>query len=165
MLFKRPTERGIVCWDRHFMNIAELTASDRSKDPNTQVGACIVNPDNRIVGVGYNGFPNGCSDDEFPWERTSESGSPLDTKYLYVVHAELNAILNSTTNLVGCTIYVTMLPCNECAKAIIQSGIRRVIFTDDKYKDTDSCIASMRMLQASGVNLMKLRSDDSLLRV
>lgn len=153
-----------VCWDRHFMNVAKLTASDRSKDPNTQVGACIVNNDEKIVGTGYNGFPNGCSDDEFPWERESLLGA-LNTKYLYVVHAELNAILNSTTSLSDCTIYVTMLPCNECAKAIIQSGISRVIFEDDKYKDTDSCVASMKMFHAAGVSVMKLYADNSLERV
>ena len=142
-----------LSWDEYFMGVAML-ASYRSKDPNTQVGACIVNSKNRIMSVGYNGFPMGCSDDEFPWER---QGSTYDTKYFYVCHAELNAILNSRdSNLEGCRIYVALFPCNECAKAIIQSGISEVVYISDKYAETESTRASKRMFEAAGVKLTKL---------
>ena len=135
-------------WDEYFMGIALLSA-ERSKDPNTSVGACIVSQDNKILSVGYNGMPTGCDDDEFPWER---EGKPLHTKYLYVCHAELNALLNYTgTNLKGSTIYTTLFPCNECTKAIIQSGIRKIIYLSDKYAGTSSIIAAKNMLRASGV--------------
>lgn len=135
-------------WDEYFMGIALLSA-ERSKDPNTSVGACIVSQDNKILSVGYNGMPTGCDDDEFPWER---EGEPLHTKYLYVCHAELNALLNYTgTNLKGSTIYTTLFPCNECTKAIIQSGIRKIIYLSDKYAGTSSIIAAKNMLRASGV--------------
>lgn len=135
-------------WDEYFMGIALLSA-ERSKDPNTSVGACIVSESNKILSVGYNGMPIGCSDDEFPWER---EGQPLDTKYLYVCHAELNALLNYTgTNLTGSTIYTTLFPCNECTKAIIQSGIKKVIYLSDKYASTDSTIAAKNMLRAAKV--------------
>ncbi len=137
-------------WDEYFMGIATLTAM-RSKDPNSQVGACIVSPENKILSLGYNGMPIGCSDDEMPWDR---EGDPLKTKYMYVCHAELNAILNSAhNNLKGARIYVTMSPCNECAKAIIQSGIREVVFGMDKYPDSPSSIASRMMFRASGVKV------------
>lgn len=136
-----------ISWDEYFMGLAVLS-SMRSKDANTQVGACIVNTEQRIVGIGYNGLPYGCSDDDFPWER---EGNYLDTKYPYVVHAEANAILNSTTKLNDCKIYVTHFPCNECAKLIIQSGIKEIIFMEDKHKDTDSNIASKRLLDAAGI--------------
>ncbi len=142
-----------LSWDEYFMGIAMLS-SYRSKDPNTQVGACIVNSKNRIMSVGYNGFPMGCSDDEFPWER---QGNAYDTKYFYVCHAELNAILNSRdSNLDGCKIYVALFPCNECAKAIIQSGISEVVYISDKYADTEATKASKRMFNAAGVKLTKL---------
>ncbi len=138
-----------ISWDEYFMGIAILSAQ-RSKDSNTQVGACIVNSDNKIVSVGYNGMPTGCSDDEMPWERSAESA--LDTKYPFVCHAELNAILNSNIgNLGGCTVYVTLFPCNECAKAIIQSGIKRVVYYDNKYSDTDSTKASCLLFNRCGV--------------
>ncbi len=136
-----------ISWKEYFMSIALLSAQ-RSKDPNTQVGACIVNDENKIVSVGYNGMPTGCGDDEMPWER---EGSYLSTKYPFVCHAELNAILNSNTDLHGCTLYVTLFPCNECAKAIIQSGIRRVIYLDNKYAGTDSILASEMMFRMTGV--------------
>ena len=137
-----------LTWDEYFMGIAMLS-SYRSKDPNTQVGACIVNDKNKIMSVGYNGLPTGCSDDEFPWEREGEA---YDTKYPYVCHAELNAILNNAgANLSGCRIYVALFPCNECAKAIIQCGITEVIYDCDKYADTPSVIASKRMMDAAGV--------------
>lgn len=141
-----------IDWDEYFMGVAILSAK-RSKDPGTQVGACIVTPDKRIVGVGYNGFPAGCSDDEFPWDR---DGDFLNSKYAYVCHAELNAILNSTKNLKGCTIYVDLFPCNECAKSIIQSGIAEIVYLSDKYKDTDSNIASKKLLNAANVKLRQL---------
>lgn len=134
------------------MAMAHLSAK-RSKDPNTQVGACIVNAQKRVVGLGYNGFPKGCDDDEFPWEREGEF---LNTKYPYVVHAELNAILNSIQSLSGCTIYVSLFPCNECAKAIIQSGIRCVVYESDKYNGTDENIASKKMFRDAGVELVQL---------
>ena len=137
-----------LTWDEYFMGVA-LLSSYRSKDPNTQVGACIVNEKNKIMSVGYNGFPVGCSDDEFPWEREGEA---YDTKYPYVCHAELNAILNNAgADLHDCRIYVALFPCNECAKAIIQAGIRELIYDEDKYADTVSVLASKRMLQAAGV--------------
>ena len=141
-----------ISWDEYFMGVAMLSAL-RSKDPSTKVGACIVNQNKRIVGIGYNGLPCGCNDDEFPWERT---GGFLDTKYAYVVHAEPNAILNSTSDLTGATLYVTLFPCNECAKLIIQSGIREIVYVSDKYKDTEASIASRRMLEAAGVKLRQL---------
>ena len=132
-----------------------LLAAKRSKDPNTQVGACIVNDKKRIMSIGYNGFPMGCDDDDFPWER--EGDNSFDTKYPYVCHAELNAILNNRgANLEGCTIYVGLFPCCECAKAIIQSGIKKVIYLSDKYKDSDSTRASKRMFTAAGVELEQI---------
>ena len=137
-----------LSWDEYFMGIACLAAM-RSKDPSTQVGACIVNKENRIMSMGYNGMPRSCSDDEFPWGRDD---APLNSKYLYVCHAEFNAILNCERgNLRGCTVYSTLFPCNECAKAIIQSGITEVVYMADKYADTDSVIASKRMFDAAGV--------------
>lgn len=143
-----------ISWDEYFMGIAKLSAH-RSKDPNTQVGACIVSQDNKILSVGYNGMPVGCSDDEFPWNR---DGEPYDNKYFYTTHSELNAILNYRGgNLEGTKIYVTLFPCNECAKAIIQSGIREIIYLSDKYADTDSVKASKRMLNAAGVKLRQYK--------
>ncbi len=145
-----------ISWDEYFMGVA-LLSSMRSKDPNTQVGACIVNRDRRIVGVGYNGFPTGCSDDELPWDR---EGNWLETKYPYVCHAELNAILNSIGGtLKDCTLYVALFPCNECAKAIIQAGIRRVVYLSDKYADSDSTRASRNMLTQAGVELVRFTPD------
>lgn len=143
---------NVLNWDEYFMGMAHLAAF-RSKDPNTQVGACIVNPQNRVVGLGYNGFPRGCDDDLYSWQREGEF---LETKYPYVVHAELNAILNAIQNLQGCTIYVSLFPCNECAKAIIQAGIRRVVFESDKYAGTKENIASKRMFESAGVELIQL---------
>ena len=138
-----------ISWDEYFMGIAMFSAQ-RSKDSNTQVGACIVNRENKIVSVGYNGMPTGCLDDDMPWER--EGPTSLDTKYPFVCHAELNAILNSNIgNLGGCTLYVTLFPCNECAKAIIQSGIKRVVFYDNKYADTESVKASCLLFDRCGV--------------
>ena len=146
-----------ISWDEYFMGIAMLAAK-RSKDPNTQVGACIVSKDNIIISTGYNGMPKGCSDDEFPWERTGEE--EIQTKYPYVVHAELNAILNSNgRDLRGSRIYVALFPCNECAKAIIQSGIKEVIYLSDKYTGTMGNMASKRMLMAAGVNFTRMETD------
>ena len=142
----------VLSWDEYFMGLAHLSAM-RSKDPSTQVGAVIESGEHRVVSIGYNGFPNGCSDDEFPWDREGDFGA---TKYPYVVHAELNAILNSKNDLRGCSIYVSLFPCNECAKAIIQSGISRIVYESDKYADTDATIASKRMLRAAGVELYQL---------
>ena len=140
-----------ISWDEYFMGIATLSAQ-RSKDNSTQVGACIVNREHKIVSVGYNGMPTGCSDDDMPWERSGDS--PLDTKYPFVCHAELNAILNSNIgNLGGCTVYVTLFPCNECAKAIIQSGIKRVVYFSNKYADTDSVKASFFFFNKCGVEV------------
>lgn len=142
-----------INWDEYFMGVA-LLAAKRSKDPSTQVGACIVDKDNKILSTGYNGFPYGCSDDEFPCERSGDFG---DTKYPFVVHAELNAILNATgKNLIGAKIYVALFPCNECAKAIIQSGIKEIVYLSDKYAKTESTMASKRMLRAAGVKLIQM---------
>lgn len=151
-----------LSWDEYFMGIASLSAM-RSKDPSTQVGACIVNPEKRIVSMGYNGMPHCCSDDEFPWDREN---SPLDSKYLYVCHAELNAILNCAVGSVrGCTVYVTLFPCNECAKAIIQSGIKEIVYMYDKYADTDSVMASKRMLTAAGVIFRQYEKTDKKIEI
>ena len=136
-----------ISWDEYFMGVAMLSAM-RSKDPQTQVGACIVNPKHRIVGIGYNGFPVGIDDDLFPWDKTD---SWIDSKYPYVVHAEQNAILNATEPLDGATLYVTLFPCNECAKVILQSGIAEVVYLEDKYHDRDIFAASRRMFDAKGV--------------
>lgn len=145
--------KDYITWDEYFIGVAIL-ASKRSKDPSTQVGACIVNQDNIILSTGYNGFPLGCSDDAFPWAREGD-----ETKYPYVVHAELNAILNSNgKSLQGATIYVALFPCNECAKAIIQSGIKEVVYLSDKYAETDATKASKRMLNAAGVKLRRLET-------
>lgn len=141
-----------INWDTYFMGIAMLS-SMRSKDPNTGVGACIVSDDNKILSLGYNGMPIGISDDEYPWER---EGDPLDTKYPYVCHAELNALLNYTgSRLHGAKVYVTLFPCNECTKALIQSGISEVIYGEDKYADTDSVRASKRMMDSVGIKYRK----------
>ncbi len=119
-------------WQEYFMALSILSAQ-RSKDPNTQVGACIVNSDNKIVGIGYNGFPKNCNDDALPWARKSADGSILNTKYPFVCHAEMNAILNKNeANLKDCTMFVSMFPCNECAKLIIQSGITKLVYLNDQ---------------------------------
>ncbi|WP_343246465.1 dCMP deaminase family protein [Diplocloster hominis] len=137
-----------ISWDEYFMGVAILSGM-RSKDPSTQVGACIVSQDNKILSMGYNGFPIGCSDDDFPWTR---EGEPLDNKYFYTTHSELNAILNYRGgSLEGAKLYVSLFPCNECAKAIIQSGIKTIVYDCDKYADTPSVLASRRMLDAAGV--------------
>jgi len=140
--------KDYLAWDEYFMSIAVLS-SMRSKDPHTQVGACIVDKLNHIVGVGYNGLPTGCDDTAFPWERDGEF---LATKYPYVVHAEQNAILNSNMSVRGARIYVSLFPCNECAKYIIQSGISEVIYMHNKYADTDKIKASKKMLAATGIS-------------
>ncbi|MFT3846163.1 MAG: dCMP deaminase family protein [Lacibacter sp.] len=146
---------GYISWDEYFMGIALLSAK-RSKDPATQVGACIVNQKNKIVGAGYNGLPAGCSDDEFPWLK---QGNFLETKYPYVCHAELNAILNNIgMDLHGCRIYTALFPCNECTKAIIQAGITEVIYLSDKYAGTDSFVASKNMLDKAGVKYRKVET-------
>lgn len=140
--------KDYITWDEYFMGVAMLSGM-RSKDPNTQVGACIVSSDNKILSMGYNGFPKGCSDDEFPWGR---EGDPLENKYFYSTHSELNAILNYRGgSLEGSKLYVSLFPCNECAKAIIQAGIKTVIYDCDKYDGTPSVIASKRMFDAAGI--------------
>ena len=142
-----------ISWDEYFMGVA-LLSGRRSKDPSTQVGACIVNNQNKIVGAGYNGLPIGCNDEDFPWEKQGEF---LNTKYPYVCHAELNAILNNIgMDLSGCRIFTALFPCNECSKAIIQSGIREVIYLSDKYNGTDISVASKRMLDTAGVSYRKV---------
>ena len=145
---KNQKRQDYLSWDEYFMAVAKL-AGLRSKDPNSQVGSCIVSTDNKILSMGYNGFPLGCSDDEYPWAR---EGEPLDTKYVYVTHSELNAILNYRGgNLEGAKIYVSLFPCNECAKAIIQAGIKTIVYECDKYADSPAVKASKRMLDAAGV--------------
>lgn len=151
-----------LSWDEYFMGIALLSAG-RSKDSNTQVGACIVSDENKILSVGYNGMPTGCSDDEMPWER---EGAFLDTKYPYVCHAELNAILNrSSGSLKNARIYVSLFPCNECAKAIIQTGIKEVVYWDDKYADTDGVKASKMMFRLSGVAIRQYQPTDREIKI
>ena len=141
-----------ISWDEYFMGVAELSAL-RSKDPHTQVGCCIVSKDHKILSMGYNGFPRGCSDDDFPWKR---EGPPLENKYFYTTHSELNAILNYRGgSLEGSSLYVTLFPCNECAKAIIQAGIKEIVYDSDKYVNEPSTIASKRMLKSAGVMTRK----------
>ncbi len=141
-----------INWDEYFMGVAHLSGM-RSKDPNTQVGACIVSHKNKILSMGYNGFPSGCSDEEFPWAR---EGEELETKYPFVTHSELNAILNYRGgSLEGTKLYVSLFPCNECAKAIIQAGIKTVVYDSDKYAGTPSNVASKKMFDAAGVEYIK----------
>ena len=143
-----------ISWDEYFMGVAKLSGM-RSKGPNSQVGACIVSQDNKILSMGYNGFPRDCSDDEFPWAR---EGEDLDKKYVYVVHSELNAILNYRGSILErAKLYVTLFPCNECAKAIIQSGIREIVYLSDKYSGTMGNLASKKMLDAAGVTYTRLK--------
>lgn len=147
---KKSSKRSdFLEWEEYFMGIAFLAAR-RSKDPATQVGACIVNNENKIVGIGYNGFPIGCNDDEFPWSK--ESTNELENKYMYVCHAEVNAILNKNSiDVNGCTMYVALFPCNECAKMIIQSRIKEVVYLSDKHADKPHTIGAKKMFEASGV--------------
>jgi len=153
-----------LSWDDYFMAVAFLSAQ-RSKDPNKQVGACIVGVDHIILGIGYNGFPRGCPDGKLPWAKVSTDGSSLGTKYPYVVHAEANSILNAkiTSSLAGASIYVTMFPCNECAKLIIQAGIREVVYYEDKQKSkpgtapNEAYQASCQMLSMAGVGVRQHR--------
>ena len=141
--------KDYIAWDEYFMGVSKLSGM-RSKDPNTQVGACIVSNDNKILSMGYNGFPKGCSDDDFPWDR---EGEELETKYPFVTHSELNAILNYRGgSLEGAKIYVSLFPCNECAKAIIQAGIKTIVYDSDKYADSAATKASKRMLDAAEVH-------------
>lgn len=153
--------KDYISWDEYFMGIASLSA-ERSKDPNTKVGACIVGQDNKILATGYNGAPIGYDDDDFLWDR---EGDFLHTKYAYVCHAELNAILNSHIDLRGSKIYVALFPCNECAKAIIQAGIREVIYSCDKYKDTDSIIVAKKMFDRCGVTYRKYKESGKKLEI
>jgi len=145
--------KDYISWDEYFMGVAML-AAQRSKDPSSQVGCCIVSEDNKILSMGYNGFPRGCSDDEFPWNRDNADTDPYNAKYFYVTHSELNAILNyrgGGGSLEGAKIYVTLFPCNECAKALIQVGVKTIIYADDKYTNTPAIRASRRLLDAAGV--------------
>ena len=150
-----------LSWDEYFMGLAFLSAM-RSKDPSTQVGACIIDEDRKIIGIGYNGFPMGSSDDDMPWGK---EGDFLNTKYPYVVHAELNAILNSIKSLKDSTIYVTHFPCNECAKAIVQAGIRKVVFYSDKHKNLDSTKASRMIFENAGVEMVNLKIDRNEIKI
>lgn len=152
-----------ISWDEYFMGIAKLSAQ-RSKDASTQVGACIVNEEKKIVAVGYNGMPTGCNDDDMPWERTGETS--LETKYPFVCHAELNAILNrNTASLKNATLYVTLFPCNECAKAIIQSGIKKVVYAENKYADTEGVKASKLMFDKCGIETVQYKSSEKILNI
>jgi len=145
-----------ISWDEYFMGVALLSAM-RSKDPHTQVGACIVNADKIIVGIGYNGAPRGWEDEKFPWKK---GGPYLEEKYPFVIHAELNAILNSSNrDLRGCTMYNTFFPCNECAKAIVQSGIKKIVYLSDKYHDMDLWKASRILLDTAGVECVRMKTD------
>jgi len=156
---KNQKRKDYISWDEYFMAIAKLSAM-RSKDPSTQVGACIVSQDNRILSIGYNGAPNGFDDEKFPWGRDGEN---LNTKYPYVCHAEMNAILNfrgSKKDLENSKIYVDLFPCNECAKIIIQSGIKEVIYLSDKYKDAENNIASRRLFDECNVTYKKIELNE-----
>jgi dCMP deaminase len=159
---KVDKRKDYISWDEYFMGVA-LLSEQRSKDPVTQVGACIVDPEKKIVGTGYNGAPRGIKDEDFPWEK---DGDFENTKYAYVCHAELNAILNSTReNLNGCTLYVSLSPCNECAKAIIQSGIKKVLYLFDKYVDVPAFVVGKKMLKMAGVEILKLETNISSLKL
>lgn len=136
-----------ISWDECFMRMTHVIA-ERSKDPSTQVGAVLVNEKNVVLGMGYNGFPRGVANDALPWER---EGKYADTKYAYICHAEENAVYNASGATEGCRVYCNLFPCNECAKTIIQKGVREVIFESDKYHDTDACVAARRLLEAAGV--------------
>ena len=154
-----------ITWDEYFMGVAKFSAF-RSKDPNTQVGSCIVSNDNKILSMGYNGFPRGCADDVFPWGRDNSENDPYNSKYLYVTHSELNAILNYRGgSLEGSKLYVTLFPCNECAKAIIQAGIKTVVYAEDKYADTDVVKASKRMLNAAGVRYYEYQATNKVIKI
>lgn len=144
--------KDYLSWDEYFMGVASLSG-ERSKDPNTRVGACIVNEDKRIISIGYNGLPRGASDDTFPW---TNEGDLLNTKYAYVVHAEANAILNATTSVKNSTIYVTLFPCNECAKLIVQSGIKEIVYSSNKYKHTNTHKAALKILDAGNVSYRQM---------
>ncbi len=160
--YMNKKRENYISWEEYFMAIAKLSAM-RSKDPSTQVGACIVSNSNRILSVGYNGAPNGFNDDQFPWAREAENN--LDTKYPYVCHAELNAILNyrgSKKDLENAKLYVDLFPCNECAKIIIQSGIKEVVYLSDKYADLENTIASKRLLDSCGVKYKKLNVEKNI---
>lgn len=152
-----------ISWEEYFMAVAQLSAQ-RSKDPNTQVGACIVNKNKRIIGIGYNGFPSGLNDDDLPWDR---EGDYLDTKYPYVCHAEMNAITNSSNkpDLDGGTIYVSLFPCNDCAKLIVQVGIKEVVYLADKYPDKDIFVAARRIFEMAGIKLRQMVATRSELKV
>lgn len=153
--------KDYITWDEYFMGIAHL-AAERSKDPNTRVGACIVNDEHKIVSVGYNGMPTGVDDADMPWEREGEF---LKTKYPFVCHAELNAILNSVADMHDCKLYVTLFPCNECAKAVIQAGIKEVVYGDDKYADTDGIKASKLMLKKCGVKCIRYKTSGKTVKI
>ena len=144
--------KDYISWDEYFMLIARVSAM-RSKDPNTQVGACIGNDDKKIVGCGYNGAPIGFNDDVMPWGRVGEK---INTKYPYVCHAEMNAILNAHADLRGTTVYVDLFPCNECAKAIVQAGIKKVIYLSDKYVGTDENIVAKRIFDECGIEYVQM---------
>lgn len=145
-----------ISWDNYFMGVAQLAAK-RSRDLNTQVGACIVKGKN-IIATGYNGMPRTCDECGLP---TGREGNWLDTKYPYVVHAEMNAILNApTTKLDGCKIYVTLYPCCECAKAILQSGIKEVYYLEDKHPEQDTFKASKKMFELSGTKVEKFIKEE-----
>ncbi|XP_040892185.1 deoxycytidylate deaminase-like [Toxotes jaculatrix] len=152
----KKREDYLECPD-YFMAVALLSAQ-RSKDPSTQVGACIVNQENKIVGIGYNGMPNGCDDDLLPWSGSADGSFRLDTKYPYVCHAELNAIMNkNSADVKGCTMYVTLFPCNECAKLIIQAGLKEVVYHSDKYHDRLAMTASRKLLSMAGVHCRQFK--------
>lgn len=150
-----------ICWGDYFMGIAILS-SLRSKDPNTRVGACIVDQDNHIISTGYNGFPIGCSDDVLPWFR---EGTLLNVKYAYVSHAEINCIISAEKSLKNSILYVSLFPCNECAKSIIQSGIKKVYYLDDKYKNTDSCKATIRMFDLASIEYEKYEPQINMIKI
>ncbi|KAI3684430.1 hypothetical protein L6452_33654 [Arctium lappa] len=152
-----PSKRKeYLSWDDYFMAIAFLSA-ERSKDPYRQVGACLVSQDGIILGIGYNGFPRGCSDDKLPWSKKSKNGDPLETKYPYVCHAEVNCILNRNhASAAGQRLYVTMFPCNECAKVIIQSGVSEVIYFVEKSLENNVIyVASHKLLSMAGVKVRR----------
>lgn len=152
----------ILNWDETFMNMS-LLISMRSKDPNTRVGSVIVK-DNKVLGMGYNGMPFSIGENNdtiYPWDK--ESDDIYSNKHGYVVHSEVNAILNSTCSVKGATIYVSLFPCNECAKIIVQSGIKKVVYLDEWDKTKPTVKASRRILENAGVELVKLENFNKLI--
>lgn len=148
-----PKRENYLTWQEYFITIAQVCAL-RSKDPSTQVGTVIVNKNKEIIATGYNGLPWGCHDDNYPWENDDKNW--LETKYPYVVHAEANAIIHARQNCFGFSLYTTLFPCGECAKLIIQSGIKEIYYSSDKHNEKEEVIVAKRMLKDAGIVFIQI---------